>query len=77
MEYRVQLSAPAPDLGAIDDAVRDADPAAFVDFDPADGALRVTAWLSGEELAAVLAQAGIPANKVELQPSVCCGDCSG
>ncbi|HOV97218.1 MAG TPA: hypothetical protein PK789_10730 [Thermomonas sp.] len=77
MEYRVTLATAAPNLAVIDDAIRDADPAALVDQDPADGTLRVTAWINAEELAAVLAQAGIAATRVELQPSVCCGDCSG
>ena len=41
MEYRVTLATAAPNLAVIDDAIRDADPAALVDQDPADGTLRV------------------------------------
>jgi hypothetical protein len=77
MEYRIQLITPVTQITAIDAAIREVDPAAFIDQDPADGCLRVTAWLSAEELSEALAQAGFPTLSVALQPSVCCGDCSG
>ena len=77
MEYRVGLQTAVSDLSAIEHALWRVDPAAFVDQDPADGVLRVTAWLNQADLAALLAEAGFPASSVALQPSVCCGDCSG
>lgn len=77
MEYRVKLAAAVTALAAVENAIQNVDPAAFVDQDPADGTLRVTAWLNAGDLAHVLLQAGFPATAVELQPSVCCGDCSG
>ncbi|HQY49644.1 MAG TPA: hypothetical protein PL007_04680 [Thermomonas sp.] len=77
MEYRIQLVTPVTQITAVDTAIRELDPAAFIDQDPADGCLRVTAWLSAEDLSTTLAQAGFPARSVALQPSVCCGDCSG
>ena len=45
MEYRIQLVTPVTQITAIDAAIREVDPAAFIDQDPADGCLRVTAWL--------------------------------
>lgn len=77
MEFRIRLAADTPDMVAIDDALRQADPAAIVDVDPAGGALRATVWMSGDELATVLAQAGYPPSEVQQLASVCCGDCSG
>lgn len=77
IEFRIRLAADAPDMVAIDDALRRADPAAIVDLDPAGGALRATVWMSGDELASVLAQAGYPPSEVQQLASVCCGDCSG
>lgn len=77
VEFRIRLAADAPDMVAIDDALRRADPAAIVDLDPAGGALRATVWMSGDELASVLAQAGYPPSEVQQLASVCCGDCSG
>jgi hypothetical protein len=77
MEYRVQLQTVVSEISAIENALWRADPAALVDQDPADGVLRVTAWLNQADLAALLAEAGFPARSVALQPSVCCGDCSG
>lgn len=77
MEFRIRLAADAPDMVAIDDALREADPAAIVDLDPAGHALRATVWMSGGELAAVLTQAGYPPAEVEQLASLCCGDCSG
>ena len=77
MEFRIRLAADAPDMVAIDEALRGIDPAAIVDRDPADGALRATVWMSGGELATVLTQAGYPPSEVQQLASVCCGDCSG
>ena len=77
MEFRIRLALATPDVTAIGEALRQADPAALVDLDPAGGALRATAWLGGGELATVLAQAGYPPSEVQQLASVCCGGCSG
>ena len=37
MEYHVRIAGPLPAFNAIDDAIRDADPAALVDTDAAAG----------------------------------------
>lgn len=77
MEFRIRLAADAPDMAAIDDALHEVDPAALIDRDPADGALRATVWMRGEELTEVLTLAGYPPTEVEQLASLCCGDCSG
>ena len=77
MEFRIRLATAAPDMAVIDDALHAVDPAAIVDRDPADGALRATVWVGVEELVAVLTQAGYPPGEVQQLASVCCGDCSG
>jgi len=77
MEFRIRLATVAPDMAAISDALQQADPAAVVDRDPADGSLRATVWMDGEELRLILTQAGYPPQSVEQQASNCCGECSG
>lgn len=79
MEYRVELGATIPDLVAVNDTLLAVDPAAMVEFDAAAGALRVATCIDSDELIALLAGAGAPVNRgqVELMPSVCCGGCSG
>ena len=39
MEFRIRLASETPDMTAIDEALRQVDPAALVDLDPAGGAL--------------------------------------
>lgn len=77
MEFRVKLV--APDVGAIEEVVRAADPAALVDIDPVDQALRVTAWVDAGDLVSLLTQAGYPVTpqQVHQVPTICCGGCSG
>lgn len=77
MEFRIRLAVDAPDMAVISDALQQADPAAIVDRDPADGSLRATVWMDGEELKLVLTQAGYPPRSIEQQASNCCGECSG
>lgn len=77
MEFRIRLASETPDMTAIDEALRQVDPAAIIDRDPAGGALRATVWVGAAELAAVLAQAGYPPSEMQQLASVCCGDCSG
>lgn len=79
MEFEIELTGPAPDLGAVEEAVRALDPAALV-APGADGRrLKVAAALSVTELARLLRQAGCPVatHQIVQLPSVCCGGCSG
>ncbi len=77
MEFRIRLADQTPDMAVISDALQNVDPSAFVDRDPADGSLRATVWMDGEELKSALTQAGYPPYAVEQQASNCCGECSG
>lgn len=79
MEYHVSIGHAAPDIGVLDAAFQTMDPAAVVDFDAVHRQLRISTALGAGEIARVLAQAGYPIELalIELQPSVCCGGCSG
>ena len=77
MEFHITMRMPSPDIVAIDDAVRAADPAALVDLDGT--ILRVATSLRSSELTSAIAAAGYPlaADQVTQLPSICCGGCSG
>lgn len=79
MQFRITIVEPNPDLHAIDEALRDIDPAGLVDFDAAHRAIRVSATLGTVELAIVMHQAGLPVtlDQIERVPSECCGGCGG
>lgn len=79
MEFHVELAGATPDLKTIRDLVLAADPAALVDVDPFQTALRVAASLDADELVALLRRGGLPTDpqQVTRVPSVCCGGCSG
>ena len=78
MEFHVRASRPLPPLLVIEDALLAFDPAAVVDLDPRQG-LRVNAAIDAAGLLALLNGVGgaVEPGEVELQPSVCCGGCSG
>lgn len=76
MQYRIPVDA-TPDLGALGDALLEADPAAVVDFD--GEALRLSTCLEPVEFVPVLGAVGLdvaPTRVVRL-PSECCGGCGG
>ncbi len=77
MEFHITMRMPSPDIVAIDDAVRAADPAALVDLDGT--ILRVATSLRSSELTSAIAAAGYPldTDQVTQLPSICCGGCSG
>ena len=77
MEFHITMRMPSPDIVAIDDAVRAADPAALVDLDGT--ILRVATSLRSSELTSAIAAAGYPLDddQVTQLPSICCGGCSG
>lgn len=78
MEFHVQLPATGVDIHAIGDGLLDLDPAAVADLG-AGGVLRVATSADAQDIARVLAGHGHPVTvrDVVLQPSVCCGSCSG
>ena len=77
MEFHITMRMPSPDIVAIDDAVRAADPAALVDLDGT--ILRVATSLRSSELTSAIADAGYPLDDDQVMqlPSICCGGCSG
>jgi hypothetical protein len=77
LEFHIQMGGARPDVPRLDEALRNADPAAFVDLHGAT--LRVATSLGIAELRSVIALAGypLPADQVMPQPSICCGGCSG
>lgn len=79
MEYHVQLHTPLADLATLSDQLQGHDPAAVVDVDTGGRNLRISTCLGQVELALQLRQAGlrVDAAALVLQPSVCCGGCSG
>jgi hypothetical protein len=79
MEYHIPVSAPLAALEAIDDAIRDADPAALVDIDPAGTTLRISTLLPRAQVATLVTAAGYPVGITHVRqlPSICCGGCSG
>lgn len=78
MEFHVRIAG-QPDLGAIESQLFGIDPAALVDHDAASCQLRISTVAHPRELAEAIAAAGyrVTAADIELQPSVCCGGCSG
>lgn len=79
MDYRVELAGSQPDTAALTNSLRRADPAAMADRDPHGGELRIATSLGVGALGVLLREAGVPveADQIVLQPSVCCGGCSG
>ena len=79
MEFHIPCDPSMPDVGAIEDAVLDVDPAALVDLDAAEQAVRVATWIESPQLAELLEEAGwtIRADRIVQLPSVCCGGCGG
>ena len=82
MEFHIHLASPAADranLAALGENLQQADPAALVDFQADTGVLRVATWLEAGDIAAAFAATGHPLamEQIQVQPSVCCGGCSG
>ena len=79
MEYHLRPAAPLGDISGLRDAVCAMDPSALVDTATDGLVLRISAALGAEELARALRRGGLvaTAGDLELQPSVCCGGCSG
>jgi len=79
MEFHIARDPRMPDIGVIEGAILDQDPAALVDLDAAAGTLRLSTWLESRQLLEVLEGAGwtLQPDRIEQQPSVCCGGCGG
>jgi hypothetical protein len=79
MEFRIRTNGSAPDLDAINDALTAIDPSALADVESASATLRISAALGSHDLLAVLAQAGYPVHRKQLEEvaPVCCGGCGG
>jgi hypothetical protein len=79
MEFNIRLSGPAPQIGAIEQALHAVDPAALVDIDPDGHTLRVAASIDAAQLVSLINQAGhkVATHQVAQAPSICCGGCSG
>ena len=79
MEFRIRTNGLQPDLDAINDALTAMDPSALADVESATATLRVSVALGSHDLLAVLAQAGYPVNRKQLEEvaPVCCGGCGG
>jgi hypothetical protein len=79
MEFKIEITGPAPDPRVIEDAIRAVDPAALVDIDPDGQALRVAALVGTHELVELITQAGYRVDSAQVRqlPSTCCGGCSG
>ena len=79
MQYTIAISTARPDLGVLQRAIDDVDPAAMVDIESTGGNVRISTVIGDTELLALLNGAGYPlrADELELVPSQCCGGCSG
>lgn len=79
MEFHIACDAAMPDIGVIEDAVLEQDPAAVVDLDAAGRTVRVATWIESPELLELLGGAGwaIREDRIVQLPSVCCGGCGG
>ena len=79
MECHLTLPAALAQSERFERALLDADPAASFDFGADGRQLRVASTLDPHALAVLLGAVGSPvrAEDVEIQPSVCCGGCSG
>jgi hypothetical protein len=79
MEFHIDISGRAPELGMVEDAILAVDPSALVDIDPASPALRIAASVDARQLVALLNHAGyvVAPQQVTQLPSICCGGCSG
>jgi hypothetical protein len=79
MQFKVAIAADAYGVPQIERALREADPAASVDFDTGADQMRVSTFLSVRELVEIVDRAGLAAarERVVVQPSECCGGCGG
>lgn len=79
MEFHIELTQSGPDIAVIRESLCSLDPAAVADTHLDGRKLRVATWLHAQDVAWVLRRVGMPVweQDIKVQPSVCCGGCSG
>lgn len=79
MQLRVVVDAGAPEVPGVERALREADPAASIDFDAGGDQMRVSTFLSVFEVVELVDRAGVAQarERVVVQRSDCCGGCGG
>lgn len=79
MQYTIATSPAQPELGVLQRAIDDVDPAAIVDIDSTGDNVRISTVIGDMELLALLNGTGylLRADELQLVPSQCCGGCSG
>jgi hypothetical protein len=79
MQFRITMESAAPEAADVERAVRDADPAASIDFDTGGDRMRVSTFLSVLEMVEIVDRAGVAGarGRVVAQASECCGGCGG
>lgn len=79
MQFTVQQLLTRPDIDRIQAALIGVDPAALIDFDVRNSALRLSTLLEAADIVRVLGEAGLDVHlaSVRQQPSECCGGCGG
>ncbi|MEN1926818.1 hypothetical protein WCE55_10205 [Luteimonas sp. MJ293] len=79
MEFHITRDPDMPEVGVIEAALQDLDPAAMVDVDAGGEVIRLATWIEAGQLVEVLNRAGweVRPGRVVQQPSVCCGGCGG
>lgn len=79
MEFHITRDAAMPDIGVIEGAILDQDPAAVVDLDTESQTVRLATWIESPQLLELLNGAGwaIRPDRIVQLPSVCCGGCGG
>lgn len=79
MEFHIECDAAMPDIGVIEEALLDQDPAAVVDLDATGQTVRLATWIESPQLLALLGGVGwaIRQERIVQLPSVCCGGCGG
>ena len=79
MEFHISRDARMPEIAVLEDALLEHDTAAVIDLDAEGGIVRLSTWLETSQLLEVLGRAGwaLQPDRIEQQPSVCCGGCGG
>lgn len=79
MDYVIRTPTALASTEMLEAAIRALDPAAVMDLSTDGHTVRLSTVLGSQGLAFLFAEAGhpLPADAVTVQPSVCCGGCSG
>ena len=79
MKMRVVVASGSPEVPEVERALREADPAASIDFDTGGDQMRLSTFLSVFEVVEIVDRAGVrdARERVVAQRSECCGGCGG